>query len=113
MNIEKKFPQNVSNGNNSLLKLFFNRYTNKLTYKDNNGILINLLTNTDNVATKESVNETISYSKAAFYGFTSTSSSINESLTLPNNSILSYTGPLILATGVVLTVPVGTTLTIV
>jgi hypothetical protein len=113
MIIEKRFPQNASNSDNSSLELFFNRYTNKIAYRDANGILINLLLSTDDIPTKESVEQALSYSMSAFYGFVSTNSSITESLTLPDNSTLSYTGPLTLATGVVLTVPLGTTLTIV
>jgi hypothetical protein len=113
MNIEKKFPENVPNGNNTALELFFNRRTNKITYKNTNGILINLLVDTDVVVTKKSVEKALNYSMSAFYGFTNASSDITESLTLPDNSTLSYQGPLILATGVVLTVPQGTTLTIV
>jgi hypothetical protein len=113
MNIEKKFPEDASNSNNIALELFFNRRTNKIAYRDANGILINLLLSTDDVATTESVKIAESYGASAFNGFVNTNSSITESLTLPDNSTMSYTGPLTLATGVVLTVPVGTTLTIV
>jgi hypothetical protein len=113
MNIEKKFPEDASNSNNIALELFFNRRTNKIAYRDANGILINLLLSTDDVATTESVKIAESYGASAFYGFTRASGDITESLTLPDNSTMSYQGPLTLATGVVLTVPLGTTLTIV
>lgn len=49
------------------------------------------------------------------FGFTITSSnptSINQNITLPYNVIMEYTGPLTVDNGFVLTVPNGTTLTI-
>lgn len=108
MNIEKKFPQEAKNSN-GVLELFFNKYTNKLSYRNHLGILTTLLENTDDVATKESVN----YGLISFYGFVNTSSTIDQNLTLPDNSKLSYQGPLTLASDVVLTIPSNTSLTIV
>lgn len=113
MNIEKKFPPYASNSNNIALELFFNRLTNKIAYRDANGILINLLLSTDDVASTEAVQTAQNYGASASYGFTNNSNSIDQDLTLPDNSNLSYQGPLTVAVGKVLTIPVGTTLTIV
>ena len=113
MNIEKKFPENASNSNNIALELFFNRRTNKIAYRDANGILINVLLNTDDVASTESVKIAESYGASASYGFTNNSGGIDTDLVLPPNSNLSYPSPLTVQGVGKLTVPVGTTLTIV
>lgn len=39
MNVENKYPQNAVNANNSQIEIFRNKYTNKVSYRDERGII--------------------------------------------------------------------------
>jgi hypothetical protein len=109
MKVESKYPQNVSNATNLELEIFRNRYTNKISYKNENGV-IKELENTDNsesVNTEQAIRDSIWANGFRIIGC------IGEDITLPDNSNIEFTGPLAMCVGSTLTIPAGTTLTIV
>jgi hypothetical protein len=105
MNVENKYPQNAVNANSSRIEVFRNRYTNKVSYRDERGI-IRELEYTENPA-NTTIGESIWANGFRIIGC------IGEDITLPNNSNVEFTGPLAMCVGATLIVPAGTTLTIV
>jgi hypothetical protein len=105
MNVENKYPQNAVNANRLQIEVFRNRYTNKVSYRDERGI-IRELEYSENPA-----NTTLGGSIWA-NGFRIIGC-IGEDITLPDNTNIEFTGPLAMCAGATLTVSAGTTLTIV
>lgn len=106
MRIENKFPENASNANNLEIELFRNKYTNKVSYRNELGIIKELEFSASSslpIATTTSIWAN---------GFRIVGC-IGQDIILPTNTNVEFTGPLSMCVGSTLTVPVGTTLTVV
>lgn len=109
MKIENKYPQNVSNATNLEVEIFRNKYTNKVSYKNERGIITEL----ENSGTTPTPTPTTTLGDSIWANGFRIVGSIAEDITLPANANIEFTGPLSISVGTTITVPLGTTLTIV
>lgn len=108
MKIENKYPQNASNASNLEVEIFRNKYTNKVSYKNERGVIITL--EEDAIPTPT---PTPTSSASIWTNKFTPVGCINENITLPTPGTFTYPSPLAMCVGKTLTIPVGTTLIIV
>lgn len=106
MNIEKKFTRDATNETPNFIEIFKSRETNQVGYRNKDGILVPF-TGGSSISDATIITNSIISNGFRIVGC------INEDIILPDNTNLEYKAPLSMCAGHTLTIPVGTTLTII